>query len=347
MAALEHKEADRVPMWENFWATTLERWKREGLPDGADLHKHFGLDRTHATAYDWTLQFPREVMEETDDYIVCRNTNGTMEKAFKGHESTPGWWDFPLTDRASWEELKPRMMWDDSRIDLQSAKATYEANTELFQIYMPACLGFEKFKYLMGMENILMAMASEPDWCREMFMSTAQMATDGLDYLMGHGFEFDAAFVTEDMGYRDRGFFSPRTYRELIMPCQKLFCDYCHARGMKVMLHTCGQNMELLPLYVEAGFDVLNPLEVKAGMDLFKVKKEFGDVLTIWGGIDVRAIENPDPTVLENEIREKVTAAKQGGGYIFSSDHSIPDSVSLERYQYMLELGREYGSYAD
>ena len=128
-------------------------------------------------------------------------------------------------------------------------------------------------------------------------------------------------------------------------PCQKRFCDACHARGMKVLLHTCGMNMELVPLYIEAGFDVLNPLEAKAGMDVFKLKRDFGDVLTLWGGIDVRAIADPDPSVLEKEIRDKVTVAKQGGGYIFASDHSIPDNVSLQKYQWMLELARECGSF--
>ena len=103
--------------------------------------------------------------------------------------------------------------------------------------------------------------------------------------------------------------------------------------------------MELVPLYVEAGFDVLNPLEVKAGMDIYKLKKDFGDVLALWGGIDVRAIADPDPSVLEREIANKVPMAKQGGGYIFSSDHSIPDNVSLEQYEWMLELGHRYGTY--
>lgn len=345
IAAIEHREADRVPMWENFWPTTIQRWQSEGLPEGADLARVFGLDPKHRTSIDWTLQFPREVIEETDDYVIARNVNGALEKSFKHLDSTPHWSDFALTDRASWEELKPRMVWNESRVDLPAAKEAYEANRDLFQMYMPACLGFEKFKYAMGMEGVLMAMAAEPDWAKEMFDSTADVAIDGLDCLTGAGLEFDVAFVTEDMGFKDRGFFSKSAYRELIMPCHKRFCDYCHARGIKVMLHTCGMNMELVPLYVEAGFDVLNPMEVKAGMDIFKLKKDYGDVLTLWGGIDVRTIANPDPSLLEAEIRDKVTMAKQGGGYIFASDHSIPDNVSLERYRHMIELGLKYGSY--
>jgi len=344
-AAIEHREGDRVPMWESFWGSTIERWKQEGLPENADLYAYFGLDPTHTTAIDWTCQFPTETIEETDEYVITRTNNGVMQKSFKGHDSTPLWWDFPITNRASWEEIKPRMQWNESRIDLQAAKQAWEANRDKFHIYMPACLGFEKFKYLMGMEGVLIAMAEDPAWAREMFDSTGELCINGLEYLLGHGFEFDAALITEDMGYKGRAFFSPRAYREMIMPCQKRFCEFCHARGIRVMLHTCGQNMELVPLYVEAGFDVLNPLEVKAGMDIFRLKREFGDVLTLWGGIDVRAIAHPDPAVLEKEISEKVAAASKGGGYIFSSDHSIPDDVPLEKYKWMVELGRQYGSF--
>ena len=345
IAALEHREADRVPMRESFWESTLARWRKEGLPENADLGERFGLDPIHGTSIDWTLQFPTETIEETDEYTISRTNNGVMQKSFKGIAGVPLWWDFTLTDRGDWEELKPRMQWNESRIDLPAAKAAYEANRELFCVYTPACLGFEKFKYVMGMEGVLMAMGADPAWAEEMFMSTAQLAIDGLDYLMGQGLEFDAAFITEDMGYKGRSFFSPGMYREIVMPCQKRFCDYCHARGMKVLLHTCGNNMELVPLFIEAGFDVLNPLEVKAGMDIFELKKDYGDALVLWGGIDVRAIAHPDPAVLEKEIAEKVTMAKQGGGYIFGSDHSIPDDVSLERYDLMMQLAHKYGTF--
>lgn len=345
IAALEHREADRTPIWESFWGATIARWKSEGMPEDADPTEYFGLDPTHTTAIDWTAQFERETIEETDEYTIFRNNNGAMQKSFKGHESTPLWWDFPITDRASWEEIKPRMLWNDSRVDIDVARPAWEANKDKFHTYLPACLGFEKFKYLMGTEGVLVAIAEHPDWVREMCDTTADLCIDGLEHLLGHGFEFDVAFVTEDMGFKGMGFFSPRAYREIIMPCQKRFCDFAHARGLKVMLHTCGMNMELVPLYIEAGFDVLNPMEVKAGMDPLKLKKDFGDVLTLWGGIDVRAIAHPDPQVLEREICEKVPALAKGGGYIFSSDHSIPEDVSLERYKWMLELGRKYGAF--
>lgn len=335
-------------MWENFWGGTISRWQQEGLPEGTDIYAHFGLDPTHTTGIDWTLQFPTETLEETDEYTISRTVNGTTAKAFKtfGGDTTPYWYDFSLRDRATWEELKPRMQWNNTRIDLVKAKQAFDDHRDLFQIYCPACVGFEKFKYAMGMEAILIAFGEDPALVREMCDSTADLAIDGLEYLLGNGFEFDAAFVTEDNGFKDRPFVSPRTYQEVVFPCQKRFCEFCHARGIKVMLHTCGQNTPLIPLYIEAGFDVLNPMEVKAGMDPLAIKRDFGEKLTLWGGIDVRIISGSDPEALDREIAEKVPALKEGGGYVFASDHSIPPTVSLERYQQMVELGRCYGTFA-
>ena len=163
-AALEHREADRVPFWESYWGGTLARWRREGLPEDADPATYFGLDATHHTGYDWSLQLPTEVIEDTEDHVITRTNNGVLSKSLKGHDSTPLWWDFPLTNRASWAELKPRMTWNDTRVDVASAKAAYEARADLFQVYACCCLGFEKFKYLMGTEGILLALAADPDW---------------------------------------------------------------------------------------------------------------------------------------------------------------------------------------
>jgi hypothetical protein len=68
------------------------------------------------TSIDWTLQFPMETVEEAEEYVITRNANGALQKSFRGAESTPLWWDFKLKDRLDWEELKPRMMWNESRV---------------------------------------------------------------------------------------------------------------------------------------------------------------------------------------------------------------------------------------
>lgn len=98
-------------------------------------------------------------------------------------------------------------------------------------------------------------------------------------------------------------------------------------------------------MLIEAGFTCLQPLEAKAGMDLVELKREFGDQLAFMGGIDVRAMAHRNPAVIEEEIRTKIPIAKQGGGYIYHSDHSVPDNVSFQQYCRVLELVQQYGKY--
>ena len=101
----------------------------------------------------------------------------------------------------------------------------------------------------------------------------------------------------------------------------------------------------LIPQFIEAGIDCLEPLEVKAGMDVVELKKRYGDSLCFMGGIDARAMANPDPSVIEREIASKVPVAKQGGGYIYHSDHSVPDDISFSQYCRVMALVRTYGTY--
>jgi uroporphyrinogen decarboxylase len=77
---------------------------------------------------------------------------------------------------------------------------------------------------------------------------------------------------------------------------------------------------------------------------LIDLKKNFGEVATFMGGIDVRAMAHPDPKVIEEEVRTKISVARKGGGYIFHSDHSVPHNVSFKQYEYTIELAKKYGT---
>jgi uroporphyrinogen decarboxylase len=100
---------------------------------------------------------------------------------------------------------------------------------------------------------------------------------------------------------------------------------------------------ELIPYLIDAGFDCLQPLEVKAGMDLLELKPEYGDKISFMGGIDVRKMT--DPVAIEEEISRKFEVAKKGGGYIYHSDHSIPKNISFEDYNRVISLVKKYGKY--
>ena len=98
-------------------------------------------------------------------------------------------------------------------------------------------------------------------------------------------------------------------------------------------------------MFIEARFTCLKPLEVKVGMYLVELKKNFGDELAFMGSIDVRAMADPDPSVIEIETKTKIPIARKGGGYIYHSGHSVPSDVSFQQYCRVIDLVREYGAY--
>jgi uroporphyrinogen decarboxylase len=342
---LNHEEPDRVPVHDGPWGHTVARWHREGLPEDQSPAAYFGYEITNQGA-DLSLRLPEETIEETDTYRIARDSNGAVRRRFKDHESTPECIDFTVTSREIWEEHKPRMAWNDSRVDWDNALASNQALREgdKFVCYSGA-FGYDRTQGVVGSERLLMAMAEDPGWVKDMFDTVVDILIAGCEAMTSRGFEFDGAFVFNDMGYRNGTLFSPAAYRATEFPSQKRMCDYFKSKGLPVILHTCGNVLEFVPMLIEAGFTCIQPLEVKAGMDLVELKESFGHQVCFMGGIDVRAMADPDPAVIEEEIRTKIPVAKRGGGYIYHSDHSVPSNVSFGQYCRTMELVAEYGSY--
>ena len=342
---LQHKEADRVPIHDGLWGTTVARWRKEGLPEGESPADYFGFE-FRGFGVNNSLQLPTQVIEETEDYTIAINQDGATRRNWKSETSTPELIDFSITTQAIWEEHKPCMVMNESRIDwenqLQANRSACEAGYFCTLNFAP---GFTKVCDMVGPERTLIAMMENSGWIKDMFMTDAQLCVDIAEEMMGRGFEFHAGWIFDDLGFKHKGFFSPAVYRELLMPAHKLICDCFKNRKIPMILHSCGYVMGFVPLFIETGFDCLQPLEVKAGNDLLGLKKQYGDMLAFMGGIDVRMMASPDPEDILREISTKLLEAKKGGGYIYHSDHSVPDNVSFEAYEKVIELVHYYGKY--
>lgn len=345
LAALNHKKADRVAIHDSPWLTTINRWHQEGLPEDQSPEQYFSFEFS-GFEYDGSFQFADEIIEETDEYIIRRNADAAVRKDWKTKTSTPAYEDFTIVDRNSWERYKSQLTWNDTRVDWAQDLLRHKAEREEGQfVHFSAAVGYDRTQGICGSERLLMAMLDDPNWVRDMFSQVAQLAIDALEEMLSRGFEFDAVWLFDDMGYRNAALFSPRAYREISFPYHKKLCDFIHNKGLKVILHSCGNVMELVPQLIEAGFDCLQPLESKAGMDIFKLKKTYGDVLAFMGGIDVRKMADPNPCAIEKEIKTKFEVAMADGAYIYHSDHSVPDNVSFEQYKRVIELVHKYGKF--
>ena len=194
------------------------------------------------------------------------------------------------------------------------------------------------------MENLLIWMIEDPDFVLDIFADHTRLAIEIYDGIKALGVEHDGAWVSDDLGYRNASLISPSMYHDMVMPYHKKLCDHFANDGLKTILHSDGAVDRLIPDFLAAGFTALHPLEVKAGLDVRHLKPLYGDTLVLFGNIDVRKLAGSRESI-EEEIGSKIAIAKQKGGYIYHSDHSVPSNVSFENYAFAVEMVKKYGSY--
>ncbi len=343
--ALRHEEPDRVPIYDSHWGATVNRWKKEGLPDSIPVQEYFSYELV-LIGFDSTPRFPVKNLEKTDKFIIQTTSTGAINKNFRDYSTTPELIERPIKSKKDWPPIKERLYPDYTRVDWVSTSRTYQiAKSEDKFITCSGALGYDALQGYIRSDQLLMAMVTDPDWVKDMILTLANLWMKMMEMMLEKGFEFDGAFFFNDMGYRNGLLFSPKTYRKTHKEADEMVYSFCHKHNMPVILHSCGRVKEIIPDLIEVGLDCLQPLEVKAGMDVRELKEKYGDRLSFMGGIDVRAMANPDPKVIEEEIRSKFKIAKKGGGYIYHSDHSIPNNVSFKQYKRVIELVKKYGEY--
>ena len=340
------QEIDRIPMLDNPWEGTLRRWHREGLPENMAWEDRFGFDRWIRIETDNSPRFERKILEQTDRYRIETTTWGATQKVFNELDSTPEVLDFYYNDSDKWEEAKAAMLKDsDDRIDWKYLEKNYprwKAEGRFLQLCI--WFGFDvAHTRLTGTENMLIGMYEEPEWVTDIYDTYLNTSLNLAQKILDAGYEFDGIFWYDDMGYKGAPFFSPDNYRTLLKPYHKKAVDWAHERGLVTELHSCGFIEPLLPDIIDTGVEMLNPLEIKAGMDPHKLKKLYGDKLAFHGGINAQLWDNIDLVMAEME--RIIPAMKEGGGYVFASDHSIPNSVTFENMRKISELAHKLGKY--
>ena len=342
---LTGRTPDRVPMDDTYWQTTMERWWREGLPQDASPRDLLGTNEIVRIAGDDAMRFPERVLEESATMRTYWDTNGALRKDLHLPEGwTSQWLDFTIKVREDWDRERWRMAYNDERIP-ETALETYgRARAEGKFVCYSSHACFHPTWMRIGMEHMFMTMLDDPDFIYSMNAAHAQLVIDIYEGIKRIGIAFDGAFMADDLGYRASPLISPALYRKLVLPHHRRLCEHFAADGLRTILHSDGNIEPLIPHFLDAGFAGLHPLEVKAGLDVRNLKPRFGDRLVFFGNIDVRTLAGTREEI-EEEIASKLPIAKENGGYIYHSDHSVPNDVSLENYRFALEMVRKYGSY--
>ena len=351
LAALNRERVDLFPHEDAIWGETVERYTKEGsIKEGEDLVSHFDMSFRCAGWPNCTadLDFEEQIVEETEETKLILNGNGAKLRWWKNRSGTPEHVDFTVKDRASWEEIaRPHLVkFDERRINIDEyGEVKKRAADENRAFAWSGIAPFEQMHPLCGHEYMLMGMALDPDWVKDMVMVYTDLTIMHLEPMFDKHGAPDFFFVYEDMGFKEKPFMSPAMYEDIMLPGHKKLFDFAHGKGCKVMVHSCGFVAPLVPGLIEAGMDCLQAMEVKAGMDLVDLAAEFGDKVAFCGGMDIRVLEKNDLPAIEQELKHKIGAVVDAGSsYIVHTDHSIPPAVDHDTLKYFFETGAALAS---
>jgi len=345
--SLDHKPVDMLACGDTLWGETRQKYVEQGkLQEEEDACLHFDMSWRNGG---WLnscadLDFEDEVIEETEETILKLNGNGAKLRHWKNKSGTPEHVDFTVKERRGWEKLvKPHLLdVDRRRIPFESYReAKKQAADEQRMFCWAGVAPFEQMHPVCGHEYMLMGMALEPDWVKDMVQTYADFTIRHLEVLFAEEGTPDGFWFYEDMGFKEKPFMSPAMYGDIVQPGHARLFDYAHSKGCKVVVHSCGYVEPLVPGLIEAGMDCLQAMEVKAGMDLPKLAARFGDRISFCGGIDIRIVASNDRDAIDEELDRKIRPVlDMGSGYILHSDHSIPPEVEHDTLKYFFDHGR-------
>jgi hypothetical protein len=206
-------------------------------------------------------------------------------------------------------------------------------------------------KGIRDIEEWYVSTVSRRDYVYQVFERQCEIALDNLPKIYeAVGDRVTVAWISgTDFGAQHGPFLSPKTFRELYMPFYKQVNDWIHEHTVwKTFIHSCGSVMPLISLFIEAGFDILNPVQTSAAnMDPAELKARFGDRVTFWGGgVDTqRTLPFGTPDEVRHQVRERITIFGTGGGFIFNPIHNVQAQVPVENLLAMYEAVREHESW--
>jgi uroporphyrinogen decarboxylase len=209
------------------------------------------------------------------------------------------------------------------------------------------CNLFEWGTFLRRIDNFLMDLVAEPQKVEALLDALMERHLAVLDKTCrAVGDVADVIRFGDDLGTNNSLLMSPRTYRQLFKPRHAVLCDYVHKHTpMKTFLHSCGSIRLLLPDLIEAGFDIINPVQTTCkGMEPEGLKADFGQAICFWGGgCDTKSVlPRATPAEVKDHVKRRLDIFMPGGGFVFNTVHNILPEVPPRNIVAMFEAVEEF-----
>lgn len=210
------------------------------------------------------------------------------------------------------------------------------------------CNLFEWGTFLRRMDNFLMDLLAEPEQVDRLLDALMARHLAALEQACrAVGDVADIIRFGDDLGTNNGPFMSPATYRRFFKPRHTILCNYVHTHSrMKTFLHSCGSIHALLPDLIEAGFDVINPVQTSCrDMEPDRLKRDFGRDICFWGGgCDTKAVlPCATPAQVKDDVKRRLEIFMPGGGFVFNTVHNILPDVPPQNIVAMFEAIEEFG----
>ena len=332
--------------------STVAFWRQTGLPEGADwrveTYRALGLPLEPARAQvdvqaDFRMipQFEEKVLERRERTLVVQDWKGNIceisDKFGTRHLRqaidfvTRRWIKCPVESRADWEAMKQRYALDapgrlDSDLPAKGAKLADRAYVWGFGVNGP----FWQMREWLGFEGLCMAFLDDPAMVRDMVAFWSDFVSRMFERILAYT-RPDYVHFSEDMAYKEKAMISPAMSREFLLPCWRRWCEQLKAAGVPVIdMDSDGYIGELIPLWIEAGINVCDPIEVAAGNDINQFRRQFGRRIAYRQGVDKRAIAKGGQVIRDELAR--IEPVVRDGGFIPGCDHGVPADITWPKW---------------
>jgi len=213
------------------------------------------------------------------------------------------------------------------------------ANPQRFRLVSFAYTLFERAWSLRGMPDLLVDMLEAPEWVDELLDALNDFNLKVVQGVLRY--DIDGIIFGDDWGQQRGLIFGPALWRRFIKPRLAILFAAVRQAGKAVMIHSCGRVQELFPELIEIGLDAFNPFQPDV-MDVYAVKRQFGDRLAFYGGMSVQKIlPYGTPQQIRAEARRLMERIGQGGGFIIAPSHHMPGDIPVENMLAFIEAVRE------
>ncbi len=328
--------------------STLARWRTEGLPEEANwyayLLEQLGIEPEPAATsvsldVDFRMipQFEEKVLEHADGHYVVQDWKGNVCEISDEFDVTSlreakdfvtrRWIRCPVENRDDCEQMKTRYaVGEPGRFPddfLSRCRRARDRET-------PLCIAFSgpfwQMREWCGFEGLCMMMIEQPDFVDEMAAFWTDFISDVLADILRH-ITPDAIHISEDMAYKAKAMISPAMTRRFCQPSWVRWSGQARDAGVPIIdMDSDGFIGELIPIWIEAGINVCDPIEVAAHNDINEFRSQFGREMAYRQGVDKRAMAKGGQVIRE-ELK-RIEPVVRDGGYIPGCDHGVPSDIS-------------------